>query len=119
MRARTYAWLAVPVAALAYPLGVVAGGLPRFPTRAECVRPPAAGEELEAVFGRFARQAPAEALLARVRRVGFSQSSLQDDGCGLLEVRVGGIPTVSTGRSLIAEAHTVGLRPTLQAASPP
>jgi hypothetical protein len=119
MRARTYAWLAVPVAALAYPLGVIGGGLPRFPTRAECVRPPVAGEELEAVFGRFSRQAPAEALLARVRKVGFSQSSLQDDGCGLLEVSVGGISTVSTGRSLIAEAQTVGLRPTLQAASPP
>jgi hypothetical protein len=119
MTPRAYAWLAVPVAALAYPLGVIAGGSPRFPTRSECVHPPKAGQELEAVFGRFPRQAAAEALLARVRRVGFSQSEIEGDGCGLLVVRVRGIPTIAIGRSLVAEARGVGLRPTLQAAPPP
>jgi hypothetical protein len=104
---------------LAYPLGVIAGGSPRFPTRSECVHPPKAGQELEAVFGRFPRQAAAEALLARVRRVGFSQSEIEGDGCGLLVVRVRGIPTIAIGRSLVAEARGVGLRPTLQAAPPP
>jgi hypothetical protein len=118
LTARRYAWLAVPVAAAAYPLGVIAGGLPRFPTRADCVRPPAAGRELEAVFGRFERQTAAETLLAKVRRLGFSQSSIEDDGCGLLVVSVGGIPTVAVGRSLVAEARAAGLRPTLETAPP-
>ena len=118
MTTRTYAWLAVPVAALVYPLGVVAGGLPRFPTRAACAVPPAAGRELQAVFGRFQRQAAAEELLAKVERVGFSQSSIQDDGCGLLEVSLRGIPSVGVGQNLVAEARRVGLRPTLQAAPP-
>ena len=115
MTARAYAWLAVPIAALAYPLGVIAGGLPRFPTRSECVHPPRSGKELEAVFGRFQSQAAAEALLAKVRRLGFSHSSLEEDGCGILEVAVGGIPTIRVGRMLVAEARAVGLRPTLQA----
>jgi hypothetical protein len=119
MTRRAYVWLVVPVAALAYPLGVVAGGLPRFPTHKECIRAPAAGMELEAVFGRFRRQAAAEALLARVHRLGFSQSVLEDDGCGLLVVGLHGIPTIAVGRSLVAEAQGVGLRPTLHAAPPP
>lgn len=119
MKVRTYAWLAVPVAALAYPLGVVAGGRPRFPARAECARPPAVGEGLEAVFGRFGRQTAAEELLAKVRRLGFSQATIEDDGCGKLVVRVAGVPSVAVGRDFVAEAHTVGLRPTLQTASPP
>jgi hypothetical protein len=115
---RSYAWLIALVAALAYPLGVVAGGLPRFPTHGECVRPAAAGMQLEAVFGRFRRQTAAEALLAKAHRVGFSQSAIEDDGCGLLVVALRGIPTVDVGRNLVAEARGVGLRPTLQAATP-
>jgi hypothetical protein len=118
MTARSYAWLAVPVAALAYPLGVVAGGLPRFPTRAECVHPPVAGQKLQAVFGRFERQTAAEVLFAKVRHVGFTQAAIQDDGCGALMVSVGGIPTIGVGRRFIAEARTVGLRPTLETAPP-
>jgi hypothetical protein len=118
MTARTAVWLVVPLAALAYPLAVIGRGLPHFPTRGECVRPGASGTQLEAVFGRFERQAAAEQLLAKVRRVGFSQSLIEDDGCGLLAVTVGGIPTVAVGRSLVAEAHAVGLRPTLEAAPP-
>ena len=119
MTRRANAWLVVLVAALAYPLGVLAGGLPRFPTHGECVRPPAAGMELEAVFGRFRRQTAAEELLAKVRRLGFSQSALEGDGCGLLVVGLRGIPTIAVGRNLVAEARGVGLRPRLQAAPPP
>jgi len=112
------AWLLIPVAALVYPVAVLAGGVPRFPTRDECLRPPHAGRELEAVFGRFTRQPAAEALLGHVRGLGFKSSFLEVDSCGMLSVAVRGIPTVQAGHGLIAEARGVGLRPTLVTAPP-
>jgi hypothetical protein len=114
MTRRSAPLLLVALAALAYPLAALTGGAPRFPTRGDCVHPPQAGRQLEAVFGRFERQAPAEALLARVRARGFVGSILEGDGCGLLKVDVQDIPNLNVGRSLIAEARAAGFHPMLE-----
>jgi hypothetical protein len=111
---RTRPLLLVLLAGVAYPLSTLTGGAPRFPTRADCVHPPVAGQPLEAVFGRFERQTPAETLLAQVRQRGFAGSMIEGDGCGLLKVDVQGIPNLRVGQSLVAEARSVGFRPTLE-----
>ena len=111
---RLLPWTIVLVAALAYPLAVVAGGAPRFPSHAECVHPARADGDLEVVFGRFESAAEASALLERVLAVGFKGSQMEPDGCGLLKVVVHGIPTLKVGGEVVAEARSVGLRPSLE-----
>jgi hypothetical protein len=106
------------VAALVYPLAVIAGGLPHFPSPAECVHPPRAGQQLEAVFGRFDRRDAAEALLKRVLAAGFNGSAVEPDGCGRLKVDVKGVPNVAVGESLVREAQKAGLPATLETATP-
>lgn len=118
MRTRLGLWALVPAAALAYPLSTLAGGTPRFPDRGDCVRSAKAGTELEAVFGRFGRRDGADALLVRVQRLGFASAQIEGDGCGLLQVAVHGIPTLAVGRSFVAEARHVGLRPRLETSVP-
>lgn len=103
-------WAAVMAVALAYPLGVLAGGGPRFPSPAECVRPATADGGLEVVFGRFERAADASAMLARVLGAGFKGSQVEPDGCGRLKVAVHGIPTLEVGRQVVDEARSVGIR---------
>jgi hypothetical protein len=115
---RTLPAIVVVAAAVAYPLGVLAGGAPRFPTRAECVRPARAGGALDAVFARFDTQSEAEALLRRVLGLGFRGSQVEPDGCGRLKVVLHGIPSVEVGRRFVAEARSVGLAPTLEATAP-
>ncbi len=107
--------LLVLVAAIAYPLATLAGGSPQFPKRSDCVHPAKTDGDIEAVFGgRFARQPDAEAELQRAQRAGFTLAELTGDGCGLVKVFVPGIPTLATGRDLIAEAKRVGLHVTLE-----
>ena len=115
----SHAWIAVvAICALAYPLVSLAGGLPRFPDRAECIRIAKADGDLEAVFGRFRSQDAADELLARVRKAGFASAAIEPDGCGDLAVALHGITTLQVGRSLVAEAQRVGLRPTIESAAP-
>jgi hypothetical protein len=114
VRRRLAPWLLVLVAALAYPLAVLAGGAPRFPTRAECVHPVVEGQEIEAVFGRFERADDAEAEYRRVVGAGFSGTELKPDGCGFLKVAVHGIPSVDVGHELAAEAEKAGFHVTLE-----
>jgi len=109
-------WAIVLVAALAYPLAVLAGGGPRFPSRAECVHLARTDGDLEVVFGRFESPADASALLERVLAVGFQGSQVEPDGCGLLKVAVHGIPTLKVGDEVLREARSVGLTPTLEQA---
>lgn len=106
------------VAALAYPIAVVAGGGPRFPTRAECVRPAKTDDNLEAVFGRFASRTRAEQVLRRVLQVGFEGTEIESDGCGRLKVTLHGIPTLQVGRDFVAEAQRVGFHPRLEQGTP-
>jgi hypothetical protein len=118
MKERLLPWAAIALAALVYPLAVIAGGLPRFPSPAECVHPPRAGQQLEAVFGRFDRQDAADALLKRVLAAGFSGSQVEPDGCGRLKVDVKGVPNAAVGESLVREAQKAGLPATLENAAP-
>jgi hypothetical protein len=115
---RYVAPLLVLVAALAYPVAVLSGGSPRFPTRAECIHPAKEGVPLEAVFGRFDHRPDAEARLQRVLAAGFKGSKIEPDGCGRLKVDVAGIPNLAVGNDLLAEALKVGISATLEQAVP-
>jgi hypothetical protein len=115
---RYLAPLLVLVAALAYPVAVLSGGLPRFPTRADCIHPAKEGVQLEAVFGRFDHRPDAEARLQRVLAAGFKGSKIEPDGCGRLKVDVAGVPNLAVGNDLLAEARKVGIAATLEQAVP-
>jgi hypothetical protein len=104
----------VIVVALVYPLAVLGGGLPRFPTRAECIHPAKEGVQLEAVFGRFDHRPDAEARLQKVLGAGFKGTKIEPDGCGRLKVDVQGIPSLAVGNNLLAEARKVGIDATLE-----
>jgi len=106
----------VLTAALAYPLAVLAGGSPRFPTREECVRPATDRGELRVVFAYTERAAEAAALRDRVVRLGFVGTGVEQDGCGRLRVAVDGVPSITVGQEVIEEARSVGLNATLEQA---
>jgi hypothetical protein len=99
----------VAVALFGYPLLSFAGGAPRFPTRAECVRP-AAGDapDLHVVYGRFDQLPAAESLLADITEVGFVGAELQLDGCGNWMVLYDGIETYAQGEALAAQVREQG-----------
>jgi hypothetical protein len=78
------------------------------------VHPARADGDLQIVFGRFERAADADALLERVLAAGFKGSEEAPDGCGLIAVRVRGIPTLQVGGEVLAEARSVGLDPSLE-----
>jgi hypothetical protein len=107
-------WAIILVAALAYPLAVLVGGGPRFPTTAECVHTAHTDGDLEVVFGRTDSPTEAATLLERVLAVGFKGSQVEPDGCGRWKVAVHGIPTLKVGGEVMAEARSVGLHPTLE-----
>lgn len=108
-------WAAILVVGFAYPIAVLAGGGgASFPTRAECVHTAHADGNLEVVFGRFQSAGDASERLAFVLRSGFQGSQIEPDGCGLLKVAVHGIPTLKAGGEVIAEARSVGLKPSLE-----
>lgn len=109
-------WAILAVLAIGYPAAVLAGGWPRFPSRADCVHPATADGNLEVVFGRFESSAAASTELARVLAVGFKGSQLEPDGCGLVKVAVHGISTVKIGDQVISEARSVGIRAQLEVA---
>ena len=118
MRSRATAWVLVVVAALAYPLAVLAGGRPDFPARSDCIHPAKTDGDIQAVFGRFRNADTAAAALARVVALGFQGSVVEPDGCGYLKVDVKGVPTLAVGRGLAAEAEKVGLHVTLEKSVP-
>jgi hypothetical protein len=105
-------------AALLYPAVILAGGSPHFPTRQECVHPAHGPGQVDAVFGRFREQAPAEATLERATRLGFKNLEVARDACGDVRVVLGGVPSLEVGRELAAEAARVGLHVTLEQPSP-
>lgn len=107
----------VAVPAISFPAAALLDGGAHFPSVVEC-RPAARdGEPIRAVFGRFARARDAEALLARVREVGYASARAEPDGCGLVRVGVHGVTSLEGGRDLQREARTVGLEPLLEADS--
>jgi len=109
--------LFVVVAALVYPLAVVAGGAPSFPSRSDCVHVAHADGDLEVVFGYFDSEAQARPVLDKALAVGFKGTQIEPNACGQVKVAVHGIPTLAVGDQVMAEARKVGFRPTLEQVS--
>jgi len=103
-------------ACLAYPIAVLAGGPPRFPSREDCVREAVDGAEIEAVFGRFATEQEAAELQGRALAVGFPGTEVIRDACGLAKVSLPGIPTLEVGREFVEQARSAGFEVTLERA---
>jgi hypothetical protein len=115
-RARMLGWAVVVVAALAYPLAVLAGGWPEFPKRSDCVgSAPTRDGEIELVFGYFDSVVRATAVQKRVREVGYANANVvSDGGCARVKVVVDDYTTLAGARDAVAEARSVGLHPTLE-----
>jgi hypothetical protein len=110
-------WLAVAIVAVslvAYPLATVAGGAPKFPTRADCVHAAVEGEPVNIVFGRFDSPLEAKALRHRVVAAGFIGTEVIADGCGRWEAVLQNVPSLEIARKVEDETRTVGLSPTLE-----
>jgi hypothetical protein len=109
-------WLVVVVAALVYPLAVLAGGGPSFPSRDDCARPARDGVEVQAVFGRFDSEAEAGRLRDRAVEVGFTGTELERDACGQVKVVQNDLPSLSVAQEFADEVRSVGLEVTLEQA---
>ena len=66
-------------------------------------------EPLDLVFGRFDTPAAANALLARVRGVGYVDAEVRGDACGRWRVLYDGITSYDQGASSRDEARGAGL----------
>jgi hypothetical protein len=110
-------WLVVVALVLVYPLAMLAGGLPAFPTRSDCVHPATSDGDIDAVFGYFESEREARVLRDRALAVGFQGTELEQDGCGRVRVAVGGIPTLEVGRVFVEQARSVGFEVTLEQAT--
>ena len=109
-------WLVVAGLALAYPIATLAGSGPDFPSRDDCVTPATSDGEIEAVFGYFESEPEAVPVRDRALEVGFVGTQLVWNGCGLVRVSVGGIPTLEVGREFAEQAREAGLPVTLEQA---
>jgi hypothetical protein len=112
---RRASWLIVVVAALAYPLAVLAfSGMPAFPSRDDCVLEPTGEGELQVVFGYRDSEVEALELREHVLAVGFEGTEIVRDACGRVRVAVDDIPSREIGEEVIRQARTVDLDPHLQ-----
>jgi hypothetical protein len=109
----------IVVAVLGYPAIVVLGGLPRFPSTAECAIRAHPGETrpVEIVYGRFATRQKADELLSKVVGTGFVGTVVEPDGCGVYKVVYHGIETYEQGAGTAAEAERAGFAPHLEVSS--
>jgi hypothetical protein len=115
MSTRRFAPLAIALmASFAYPVAVLSRGGPHFPDRGECVHRATGKGQVVAVFGRFRERGTAVAARRAARLRGFTGLELERDGCGVVEVVLNEVPSLTVGRSLAAEAHKVGLRVSLE-----
>jgi hypothetical protein len=95
---------------LVYPLAVLAAdGLPRFPTRNECVQVATEdGPGLDVVYGRFDNPVAAEERLAAVTRVGFVGAEVELDACGRWKVSYDAIDSLAQGEALAKQVRAAG-----------
>jgi hypothetical protein len=107
-------WAIVFAAALAYPLAVLAGGAPAFPSRDDCVRPAVDGAPIEAVLAYVDSEHEAKAVRERALGVGFKGIEIERNACGRVKVAVRGVPTLDVGREFAKEAAAVGFDVTLE-----
>jgi hypothetical protein len=117
--ARLVAAAIVVVPLVGYPAVVLAGGA-RFPSAEDCVHvaAPGATGDLDLVFGRRDTRAEADAFLAQVRKVGYVDAQVQEDGCLRWKVVYTGIESYAQGASSAAEARGAGLDPRIEVAPP-
>ena len=112
---RVSAWLVVAVAALGYPLLVLAfAGAPAFPSRTDCAVAPTGEGEYQVVFGYRDSELEAIELRDQALAVGFQGTEIARDGCGRVRVSVDDIPSIEVGEEVIREARTVDLDATLE-----
>lgn len=112
---RLVPWLVIAVAALGYPLAVLAfSGGPAFPSRTDCILAPTGEGEYQVVFGYRDSELEALELRDRALAVGFQGTEIARDGCGRVRVAVDDIPSREVGEEVIREARTVDLDPTLE-----
>ncbi|MBA3402364.1 MAG: hypothetical protein H0U05_10315 [Actinobacteria bacterium] len=108
-------WLIVALAALGYPIVVLAfAGAPAFPSRADCVLAPTGEGEYQVVFGYRDSELEALELRDQALAVGFQGTEISRDGCGRVRIAVDDIPSREVGEEVIREARTVDLDPTLE-----
>jgi hypothetical protein len=112
---RALAWGIVAVAALGYPLAVLAGGGPSFPSRDDCIVPATHDGPIELVFGHYDSVVRATEELKRVRAVGYANANVETDGgCARVKIVVDDYTTLASARDAAAEARSAGLQPTLE-----
>ncbi|HZO49989.1 MAG TPA: hypothetical protein VFB26_07575 [Gaiellaceae bacterium] len=115
---RDLAYATVAIGVLAYPVGQLAGGLPHFPSRNDCVVPATHDGDIELVLGRFDSVVAASSARARFRTLGYTGAEVVGDGCGRVKVAVPGYPTLAGARDAAAEAARAGIHATLEQARP-
>ena len=98
---------------------MIASGAPRFPSRAECVKPALEDGDIEAVFGYFDSVQEASHRAGQSTRRRLSRTEIQANACGVVQVAVGGIPTLEVGRAFAEQARSVGFEVTLVQADSP
>jgi hypothetical protein len=101
---------------LAYALIALAGGMPAFPSRDDCVRRATDEGEVEAVFGRFESEWKAVERRDQALAVGFEGTEVVRDACGRVKVVLQGIPTIAVGREFAEQARSAGFEVTLEQA---
>ena len=107
----------VLVPLLGYPLVTLAGGSPRFPSRAECIHSAVEGASVDVVFGRFDDPRTADDERDRVVGAGFTGTEAVPDGCGRWKVVLESVPSLEIAREVQAEAGSVDLFPTFELGS--
>jgi hypothetical protein len=115
VRSRALSLAVLAVGAFAYPVTVLAGGSPHFPSWRDCLVPATRDGSIVLVFGRFDSVASAETLLQRIEKLGYVHAEVMPDGgCEQVKVAVPGYPTLAGAQNAVDEAARVGLHPTLE-----
>jgi hypothetical protein len=107
---RRLALVIVVLGVFAYPLAVLAQGVPHFHTRADCLGPAKSDGDVDLVFGSFGSYAAADELLGQIKQLGFVTASAVSDGCGRVDVAVV-YTSLAAARSAVPEANNVHLHP--------
>jgi hypothetical protein len=109
-----FAWAVFAVAALAYPLVVLAGGGPHFPSRQDCTVPATHDGNIDLVLGTFDSIIRATPFVKRVQSLGYADAKAEPNSCGEVEVVVHGYTTLAGAEDAVGEAQRAGLQPRLE-----
>jgi hypothetical protein len=109
MTARGIAVAVILILSLAYPVALLARGLPSFSPTARCEHPATSDGAIDLTLGRFTGMQAADAVRNRARAVGFVSAEAALDACGRIVVVVPGYTTLAGARSAVGEARAAGL----------